>query len=127
MFFQYAAIRHRYQRIYAAQDDNRAKAVLEEIASMGFLYLSVVTEIELFSQPNINVEESARLRRMLDTMFVAPVDSKIGAIASRLRREYRMKLGDSIIAATAIFFGTTLLTRNVRDFKHVPDLSMRAV
>lgn len=113
--------------IYAAQDDDRAKAALEEAASVGFLYVSVATEIELFSQPNINTEEDARLRRMLDTVFVAPVDSKIGTIASRLRREHRMKLGDSIIAATALFFGTTLLTRNVRDFKRTPDLSIRAV
>ena len=113
--------------IYAAQDDERAKKHVEERASRGLLYVSVVTEIELFSQPHISTGEDTALRAMLNGVFLVPVDSAVGTIASRLRREHRMKLGDSIIAATAIFFGTTLLTRNVRDFKRVPGLSTEAV
>ncbi len=33
-----------------------------------------------------------------------------------------MKLGDSIIAATALALGAELVTRNVDDFKHIAGL-----
>ena len=36
-----------------------------------------------------------------------------------------MKLGDAIIAATAVAYGIPLLTRNEDDFKHIPGLDLR--
>lgn len=33
-----------------------------------------------------------------------------------------MKLGDAIIAATAVEYGVPLVTRNVDDFKHISSL-----
>jgi len=35
-----------------------------------------------------------------------------------------MKLGDAIIAATAIVHGLTLLTRNTEDFNHLQGLTI---
>ena len=35
-----------------------------------------------------------------------------------------MKLGDSIIAATALEIGAKLVTRNVDDFKHIAGLEI---
>jgi predicted nucleic acid-binding protein len=34
---------------------------------------------------------------------------------------------DSAIAATALFTETQLITRNVRDFKHIPELALREI
>lgn len=55
-------------------------------------------------------------------MPVVPVDSQLGRVAAYVRRSHGLKLADSIIAATALVNGTTLLTRNVRDFRNVPNL-----
>lgn len=44
--------------------------------------------------------------------------------AIRLRQQKKMKLGDAIIAATALEFGLPLVTRNVDDFKHVAGLEI---
>ena len=41
-----------------------------------------------------------------------------------LRRQRRMKLGDAIIAATALEIGAKLVTRNVDDFKHIAGLEL---
>ena len=38
-----------------------------------------------------------------------------------------LQTADGIIAATAVFTGTTLVTRNVRDFKKVPTLNIEAI
>jgi predicted nucleic acid-binding protein len=35
-----------------------------------------------------------------------------------------MKLGDAIIAATAIYYNSPLLTFNIRDFKKIKELKL---
>jgi predicted nucleic acid-binding protein len=42
--------------------------------------------------------------------------------AAALRRQQRMKLGDAIIAGTALAIGAELVTRNVDDFRHIAGL-----
>ena len=113
--------------IYYSHGDAGAIDTLERYARESAFNISVITEIELFSKADTTQHEQSLIREMLRGIYVVSVDSAVGAITSRLRREHRMKLGDSIIAATAIFFGTTLLTRNVRDFKRIPGLSVEAI
>ncbi len=36
-----------------------------------------------------------------------------------IRKNYKTKLPDAIIAATALVYGLTLLTRNTADFKNI--------
>ncbi len=45
--------------------------------------------------------------------------------AIQLRQQKKMKLGDAIIAATAVTYGIPLVTRNEDDFKHIPGLDLR--
>ena len=44
--------------------------------------------------------------------------------AIQLRQQRSMKLGDSIIAATALEYGVALVTRNEGDFKHIAGLQV---
>jgi len=39
-----------------------------------------------------------------------------------LRQSKKIKLGDAIIAATALVYGYTIVTRNVGGFKNIPSL-----
>jgi predicted nucleic acid-binding protein len=45
--------------------------------------------------------------------------------AIQLRQQKRMKLGDAIIAATAVAYNIPRVIRNVDDFKHIPGLDLR--
>jgi predicted nucleic acid-binding protein len=45
--------------------------------------------------------------------------------AIKLRRQKKMKLGDAIIAATALEYDIPLVTRNGDDFKHIAGLDLR--
>jgi predicted nucleic acid-binding protein len=38
-----------------------------------------------------------------------------------------LKTPDSAVASTALFTGSTLVTRNTRDFQKVPQLSVREI
>jgi predicted nucleic acid-binding protein len=64
---------------------------------------------------------------LLTTLTVIDVDSRIAQLSGQLRARYGIKALDSFIAATALMTGTTLVTRNVRDFHRVPHPAIRAL
>jgi predicted nucleic acid-binding protein len=69
--------------------------------------------------------EVARIDALLTTLTVIDVDSRIAQLSGQLRASYGIKALDSFIAATALMTGTTLATRNVRDFRRIPNLDIR--
>jgi predicted nucleic acid-binding protein len=90
-------------------------------------YVSTVTELELYSYPDLNEEEEAGIKPLLTDMFVVPLDSRLARYGGYLRRLYRLKTPDSVIAATAILTKTTLLTRNVEDFRQIANLKLQEI
>ena len=111
--------------VYYLKDDTDAVAVLRGVfAQDAPIYVSAVTELELFAFANLSRDEESLIENLLTTVSVIPVDSRIARLAALMRRHYRVKDTDSIIAATAIFTGSTLLTRNTRDFRKVPNLAI---
>jgi predicted nucleic acid-binding protein len=62
-------------------------------------------------------ESDRQLRDFLEDHFeIAPIDLTISEIAVQLRRQYRMRLPDAIIWATAKARNAVLVTRNTKDF-----------
>jgi predicted nucleic acid-binding protein len=61
-------------------------------------------------------EDERRLRDFLLGFDVHAFDLEIAGIAWPLRRQYRMRLPDAAIWATAKRAGTLLITRNTKDF-----------
>ena len=114
--------------IYYLKDDAYAVSVLQEVFTQNSpLYISAITEIELFGFPKLSPKESEQIEEILRTVAVIPVDSRIARTAGEIRRFHGLNIADSTIAATALFTGTTLLTRNTRDFQAVPHLSVRKI
>lgn len=114
--------------IYYLKNDAGVVSNLREVfARPSPLYVSTVTELELFSFSRLTEDDIYEIEALLQTVSVVLLDSQIARLAASLRQHYRLALPDSAIAATALFTSSTLLTRNVRDFKKIPDLSVRAV
>lgn len=114
--------------IYYLKGDVKAVDQFRDVLSRDVpLYISAITEIELFGFPDISREEILKIENILSTLAIIPVDSRIARIAGELRRIYRLKTPDSAVAATAMFTGSTLITRNVHDFKKIPHLSLQEV
>ena len=109
--------------IYYIKGDSAAALALNKLFSQPQpIYVSAITELELFSFSNLSVQETDRIEETLNSLSVIPVDSKIARIAGPLRQSHRLKVPDSAIAATALFTNTTLVTRNISDFKKIPNL-----
>jgi predicted nucleic acid-binding protein len=97
----------------------------EQIEQGAPLFISAVTEHELYSYPHLTPVEVARIDALLTTLTVIDVDSRIAQLSGQLRATSGIKALDSFIAATALMTGTTLATRNIRDFRRIPTLNIR--
>jgi len=60
---------------------------------------------------------------MIENCVIIDIDSAIKTEVIQLRRNYSIKLPDSIIAATAIYFDLPLLTAD-RDFAKIEELNL---
>ena len=65
------------------------------------------------------------MEEFVDTATVIPLDQAVTKQTIDLRRKYnKLKLGDAIIAATALVHQLSLITRNVDDFKNIEGLNI---
>lgn len=114
--------------IYHLKKDLKVTGRLEEWLLGGEpLFISAITRIEVLAAPILQEDEEKQILLLLEQFFLIPVDTQITDSAARIRRIYRLKLGDSIIAATALILHSTLVTRNVRDFKPIKELRVYAL
>jgi predicted nucleic acid-binding protein len=89
------------------------------------LLLSTVVETEVLSFPKFTPEELQLTLKFLEENFISiPFSREIARIAAKLRRDYRIKFPDAAIAATTIYTTTPLVTRNIKDFKKIPNLKI---
>jgi predicted nucleic acid-binding protein len=102
----------------------RAVNFFEKYKNKNNFGISIITKIELTSYPNLIEEELLKIEEFLKEFIIISVDENIASICSYLRRKYKTKLGDAIIAATAIYYNSSLLTFNTRDFKKIKELKI---
>lgn len=76
--------------------------------------VSVITEIELLSYPSLDSDKEKRIISFLNQIALVGIDTNIKNLTISLRKQYKLKLPDAIIVATAQFLGATLLTNNIR-------------
>lgn len=84
--------------------------------------ISVITRIELLS-PKSTPAQRAPFEELIDIAAVYGLPVEIIRETIRLRRHHRCKLPDAIIAATALVFNLTLITRDV-GFRTITGLSV---
>lgn len=114
--------------IYYLDGEPAVVALFEQfLAERIPLYISAITELELFSYPALTTEGESEIEEALAGLRIVPVASRIARIAGDLRRLYRLATPDAAIAATAIFTNTHLVTRNVRDFNMIEGLPVRTI
>ncbi|MEK7069075.1 MAG: type II toxin-antitoxin system VapC family toxin [Patescibacteria group bacterium] len=113
--------------IYYVNGDTDAISVLSPILENEMIIVPSIVVTELWSSAKATRTEMHVIATFLDSTLIMPLDNTLGKVAGELRRDYRLSLGDSVIAATTLAIGATLLTRNVRDFKRVPSLVIQPI
>ena len=83
---------------------------------------SSITRLEVLGFPELAAADEAGLRQLLAQFSEAEVSAAVIERAIEIRKSVRIRTPDAIIAATALIYGASLVTRNVGDFIGVPEL-----
>ena len=86
------------------------------------LPLSIITKIELMGFKFDNSLQKEKTVQFLNNVNFISVSNQIADNAIFLRQNYKLKTPDAIIAATAIVYDFTLVSRNDKDFIDIKEL-----
>ncbi|HEY8780965.1 MAG TPA: type II toxin-antitoxin system VapC family toxin [Mucilaginibacter sp.] len=97
--------------------------VLAEILQGQSLYLSIITEMELYAYHGYNSSAIQVLNNFLQSVSIINIEEKVKINAIEIRKQAKLKLPDCIIAASAISYNLPLITAD-RGFKKVQHLDL---
>lgn len=114
--------------IYHLKEEETVRQAISQWSHEGNqMYISAITRTEVLAAPVLKEGEEEEIEDLLDQFILITVDAQIADVAARIWRLYRLKLGDSIIGATAVLLNAAIVTRNVSDFKKIPSLEIIAL
>jgi hypothetical protein len=109
--------------IYSAQQEYQT---LRNFLSHYECMVSDITYLEVLGYDRLTDEESLLFERFFKSIEIIPISSTIIKHAVILSRQKKPRnprsLADFIIAATALTFHLTLVTRNTKDFDWIKEL-----
>ena len=98
----------------------KAALVLDGYFNVGFT-ISIISKIEVIG---FNLQQG-ELKKVVDFIALANlvyIDEVITEKTIELRKAYKIKLLDAIIAATELVYNLPIITRNAADFKNIAEL-----
>jgi len=97
--------------------------VLAELLQDQNVYLSIITEIELYAYHGNNALALQILNNFLESVSIINIDQKVKLSTIEIRKKAKLKLPDCIVAASALSYNLPLLTAD-KDFKRVEFLDL---
>lgn len=86
-------------------------------------FISVITEIEIIGVEGLSRKELTIRQTAVDFCTIIPLTNTIKTETIRLKQQFKIKLPDAIIAATALAEGYTLVTAD-KGFKRFSSLQL---
>ena len=86
--------------------------------------ISIISRVELLGFAFPNPSDEAKAKQFVNDSAILPLTNTVAGQAIEIRKALKIKLGDALIAATALTGSLTLLTRNENDFKNVKGLKI---
>ena len=84
--------------------------------------LSVITKIELLGFTFSDANKISETQNFIDDGALIGLTDEVVTKTIELRQTFKIRLPDAIIAATAMVFDLTLISRNDKDFKSITGL-----
>lgn len=89
--------------------------------------ISVINEYELLSGLKISPAEEKKINELLLILPSIGITLPTVRTAARFRRAYNTDIVDALIAATAANAKAILVTRNIKHFKNIKELSIKTL
>jgi predicted nucleic acid-binding protein len=87
------------------------------------VYVSEISRIEVLGYHKLTNMEESCFKDIFELIPILLPNSRIFNKAIEIRKAYNLKLGDSLIAATALENDLSIYTRNLADFKNITELT----
>lgn len=101
-----------------------AEHFIDKSLNEGQPCISSITEIELLCWNTTSENDLTVLKNFISDCLVIELEKSIKLKTVEIRKAYRVKLPDAIIAASAIIYNLTLVTRNTKDFQTIEGLTV---
>jgi predicted nucleic acid-binding protein len=99
-----------------------AEKYIDSILQTNIPVISAITEIELLCWKTASENDLKVLNNFIQDATVIELEQEIKSKTAEIRKANKIKLPDAIIAATAIVYNLTIITRNTADFKNIDGL-----
>jgi predicted nucleic acid-binding protein len=105
--------------IYAAKPEHKP---LRTFIAEHTPLVSAISYVEVLGYHKLTDQERRHFESFFAAASVLAISQSILDQAVKLRQLRKMSLADALIAATALVYQLTLVTRNTKDFDWVPNL-----
>lgn len=109
---------------YANAERTVVEFLFSQLEKDALFIIPTIVVVEFFSFPKITPEARKVFEFLFPYFRIIPLSYSVSIAAAELKAKNGMKLADSVIAATAMHTKSTLVTRNIRDFKKIPGLQL---
>lgn len=99
--------------LYLLEGDKRVADLLDGKR----VFTSFITEVEILSYSKITKEEESKIKEFLSEITIVGWNDVVRDRAIKLKRNYKIKLPDAIIIATAIYLKVPFLTADMEFLK----------
>ena len=107
--------------IYAAQPEHTD---LRRFIADNEVVVSAVSYVEVLGYHKLTDADRTTLTTFFAAVEILPITQGVLDRAVGLRQRRKMSLGDALVAATALEYGRTLVTRNAKDFAWIDGLTL---
>lgn len=101
----------------------QAEKFIDDLLTQAIPCISAITEIELLCWKTATEKDLTVLQNFIIDALVVELERTIKLKTAYIRKQHKIKLPDAIIAATALVYDLTLITRNTDDFKNIVGLT----
>jgi hypothetical protein len=89
-------------------------------------HISVINKIELLGYSDLDKNEEQKFNLLIDNSIFHSIDNKIVVTTIAIRRKYKIKLPDALIAATCLVNELSIMALNQKDFANINGLNVIA-
>jgi predicted nucleic acid-binding protein len=100
-----------------------AEDYIDDLVENNQSAISIITEIELLCWPTSTANDNETLNIFIEKSVVYPLNENVKEKTIEIKKQFKLKLPDAVIAATAVVMNLTLIS-NDRSFSKIPSLKL---